>query len=68
MGSEMCIRDSFKHNGCYQNKHQGLGGGADLIFTLFDGSGTAKSRVLVKNVTFIENCGKLGGGVYYYTF
>ena len=60
------IRDSlFVRNGCGKTRS---GGGAYLSFaTYFDGSIITDSHYFVRNVSFIENCAELGGGVFYYS-
>jgi hypothetical protein len=67
------IKDShFERNGCWESKNSTYGGGLGLKFSSMDlsgsGSGVHDCHFLVKNVTFIENCALIGGGVYYYSY
>ena len=68
------IKDSlFKHNGCGDTSggstNTTYGGGMYLAFSAIDGPGLVinDSHYLVRNVSFIENCAVLGGGVMYYS-
>lgn len=66
------IRDSiFEGNGGNCDKNQTFGGGADLSFDTDSGQSLAgeitNSRYLVRNVTFVNNCAIVGGGVYYFS-
>ena len=64
------ISDSlFEGNGCHNTKKQGFGGGADLSFDTYhsDRTGIIKSQYLMRNVSFVNNCAMLGGGVYYFS-
>ena len=66
------IKDSlFKYNGCGQTTSTSYGGAAYLAYSAYlhgvQGSVINDSHYLVKNVTFIENCAELGGGVMYYS-
>ena len=58
----------FESNGCNHTKYEGFGGGAHLIFdTFLERSGITNSHYLVRNVTFTDNCAKLGGGAYHFS-
>ena len=64
------IRDSlFERNGCgYQTRNTHLGGGAYFSFATYtNGAIITDSHYFVRNVSFIENCAELGGGVFYYS-
>ena len=68
------IKDSlFEYNGCGKSKNKGTsyGGAAYLAFTAYarglHGSVINDSHYLVRNVSFIENCAELGGGIMYYS-
>ena len=63
------IRDSlFEQNGCDSTQNAYFGGGAYLSFaTDFEEAVTTDIHYLVRNVSFIENCAELGGGVLYYS-
>jgi predicted outer membrane repeat protein len=65
------IRDSFfEGNGgdCDSNFNQSFGGGADLNFDMISDKSTEiiDSQYLMRNVTFVNNCAIVGGGVYYF--
>ena len=59
-------------NGCYKSNttyYTGFGGGANLVFsTSMTRSGLSNNHYYLRNVTFIENCAQVGGGVYYYSY
>ena len=62
------IDSLFECNGC--NKHRaGFGGGAHLTLhtSLHANSGITKSYYFLRNVTFVANCGEIGGGLYHYS-
>lgn len=63
------IRNSlFAQNGCDHAQNAYFGGGAHLSFvTDFEEAVITDSHYLVRNVSFIENCAELGGGVFYYS-
>ena len=63
------IRNSlFVQNGCGCTQNAYFGGGAYLSFvTDFEEAVITDSHYLVRNVSFIENCAELGGGVFYYS-
>ena len=66
------LRDSFfEGNGGNCNTNQTFGGGADLNFdTVSDKpilDTIINSQYLVRNVTFVNNCAIVGGGVYYFS-
>ena len=64
------VQDSlFEHNGCnHTQDHTYIGGGIDLSFDTDHGTATiTHSHYLLTNVSFIENCAELGGGVFYYS-
>ena len=68
----IAIRDSyFEGNGCDYDKKAAFGGGADLSFDTSSAKSTSgkiiDSHYLVKNVTFVNNCAIVGGGVYYFS-
>lgn len=62
------IQDSiFEHNGCNQG-YTYIGGGADFSFDTDHGTAIiTHSNYLLINVSFNENCAKLGGGISYYS-
>lgn len=68
------IEDShYELNGCRGSaKDSKYGGGLGLKFSSTDlggsGSGVHDCHFLVRNVTFIENCALIGGGVYYFSY
>ena len=67
-GIQVTIEDSiFSGNGCDENgkPEQGLGGGAHLTFDSYwaKSDNIVNCHYVLKNVHFIENCAKLGGGV-----
>ena len=56
----------FEKNGCNYAGGAYFGGGMHLSFSrVLDQSVIINSHYLFKNVSFIENCAQLGGGVYY---
>lgn len=56
----------FKENGCTLNDHAYYGGGACFAFTTYlYGLAITHSHYLVRNVSFIGNCSKVGGGISY---
>lgn len=64
------VRDSvFNGNGCgHTQDHTYIGGGVDLSFDTDHNTATiTHSYYLLTNVSFIENCAELGGGVFYYS-
>ena len=67
-GIQVTIADTvFKRNGCDESMKQGFGGGAHLTFDSF---WTTSHNIIncsysLDNVSFLENCAKLGGGVYH---
>ena len=64
------IGDSlFEQNGCgSQTRSTYFGGGAYFSFATYtDGAIITDSHYFVKNVSFIENCAEVGGGVFYYS-
>ena len=76
------IKDShFKNNGCenkYYTKdsdcdvhtHTGFGGGIQLAFSSSKQMNdiVSHSRYLIRNVSFINNCAEVGGGVSYFSY
>ena len=66
------IRDSFfEGNGGDCTLNQTFGGGADLNFDTVSDKPIlgiiSNSQYLVRNVTFVNNCAIVGGGVYYFS-
>ena len=61
------ISDSlFTENGCTLTNLTYYGGGACFAFATYQyGLAISESHYLVRNVSFINNCGKIGGGVIY---
>ena len=63
------IRDSILiNNGCSNGHYTYNGGGAHLSFGVYSRSGeTVMSHIhyTIVNVSFIDNCAELGGGVFY---
>ena len=56
----------FQENGCTNTHLAYYGGGACFAFTTYKhGSAITNSHYFVHNVSFINNCAKLGGGVIY---
>ena len=58
----------FKHNGCGRINRTYFGGGLHLSFSLFlslDHSVISDCHYLLRNVSIIENCADVGGGVVY---
>ena len=68
------VEDShYELNGCRGSaKDSKYGGGLGLKFSSADlggsGSGVHDCHFIVRNVTFIENCALIGGGVYYFSY
>ena len=63
------ISDSlFRENGCTRTNLTYYGGGACFAFTTYQYRlDISESHYSVRNVSFINNCGKIGGGVIYFS-
>ena len=61
------ISDSlFRENGCALSNPTYYGGGACFAFTTYQHRvAITESHYLVRNVSFVSNCGKIGGGITY---
>ena len=57
----------FERNGCNEFSATGLGGGAHLTFNTFNRPKLNSSKYILTNVSFIDNCAELGGGVYFFS-
>ena len=57
----------FERNGCNEFSAIGLGGGAHLTFNTFNRPKLNSSKYILTNVSFIDNCAELGGGVYFFS-
>ena len=58
---------TFERNGCNEFSATGLGGGAHLTFNTFNRPKLNSSKYILTNVSFIDNCAELGGGVYFFS-
>ena len=66
----MLVRSSvFLHNGCQEGSTSGVGsgGGTQLSFFSLDPDSNTDNLFMFQNVLFSENCGFLGGGVYFFS-
>ena len=67
-GIQVTIADTvFKRNGCDESTKQGFGGGAHLTFDSYwtTSHNIKNCSYSLENVSFLENCAKLGGGVHH---
>ena len=58
---------TFEENGCSEIASTGIGGGAHLTFNTFNRPNLNSSKYILTNVSFINNCADLGGGVYFFS-